>query len=84
MTERKLTGKGGGSGRYISKYAQYGRRNVEVAHFPEDIGTLRIVLREVDVESSFNIKMDEIHAHLLWVCLDEFAKEYGWSKEITT
>lgn len=71
-----LDGRGSGSGKYETYSASRNRRSVEVQHLPEDIGTVRIVVRELDVTQTY--LFDEVHAHCLWAALCGMAENKKW------
>jgi len=76
----KHSGSGSGSGKYALYHTHKGRRSVEVQDLPEDIASVRIVIREMDIENK--LMMDEDHAYLLWASLDQMAKNKGWLNEL--
>lgn len=76
----KHNGSGCGSGKYALYHTHKGRRTVEVQHLPEDFGSVRVIIKEMDTEHKLLI--DESHAFLLWATLDQMAKERGWLNEM--
>lgn len=75
-----LTGRGSGSGKYHLFNASKGRRSVEVQDLPENIGTIRILIREMDCTTTWQI--DECHAHCLWSALSQLAEVKKWQNEL--
>ena len=75
-----LTGRGSGSGKYYSFHASRNRRSVEVQYLPEDIGSVRIVILELDTKNT--IIVDEAHAHCLWAALSQMAEVKKWQDKI--
>lgn len=74
-------GRSGGSGMYSYRAYNFGDRQVQVTHLPEDGFKVRIAFSEKGQVAVPIVSVNDLEAELLWNALCDIAVDLKWERE---